>query len=39
MPTSMVDSLNPTASVLAAALAIKGANGQDVNSVSAAAAV
>jgi regulator of protease activity HflC (stomatin/prohibitin superfamily) len=29
MPTSMVDSLNPTASVLAAALAIKGVNGQE----------
>jgi regulator of protease activity HflC (stomatin/prohibitin superfamily) len=30
MPTSMVDSLNPTTSVLAAALALKGANGQDI---------
>jgi regulator of protease activity HflC (stomatin/prohibitin superfamily) len=30
MPSSMVDSLNPTASVLAAALAVNSANGQDV---------
>jgi regulator of protease activity HflC (stomatin/prohibitin superfamily) len=30
MPTSMVDSLNPSASVLAAALAIQGANGPDL---------
>jgi hypothetical protein len=29
MPTSMVDSLNPNASVLASALALKGVNGQD----------
>jgi regulator of protease activity HflC (stomatin/prohibitin superfamily) len=29
MPTSMVDSLNPTASVLAAALAMKGVNRQE----------
>jgi regulator of protease activity HflC (stomatin/prohibitin superfamily) len=31
MPTSMVDSLNPSASVLAAALAVKGVNGQESN--------
>jgi len=29
MPSSMVDSLNPSASVLATALAVKGANGQE----------
>jgi regulator of protease activity HflC (stomatin/prohibitin superfamily) len=29
MPTSMVDSLNPNASVLAAALALKGVNGKE----------
>jgi len=29
MPSSMVDSLNPSASVLAASLALNGANGQD----------
>jgi len=29
MPSSMVDSLNPSASVLAAALAVKGLNGKD----------
>ena len=33
MPTSMVDSLNPSASVLAAALAITGANGQELSQV------
>ena len=38
MPTSMVDSLNPSASVLAAALAIKSSNGQDAGRAPLAAA-
>jgi len=37
MPTSMVDSLNPNASVLAAALALKGVNGKEPTRAPAAA--
>jgi len=38
MPSSMVDSLNPSAGMLAAAVAIKGANGQEPVRAAAAAA-